>query len=646
MLEWLVAAVIRAAFLDELRHSGTFFDPARRSSCEASILGRPIKGQADAWQTQEFWRVSGSRLTLRRPATRLSSVELQPWGREGYDKSADPLNRTPRGILPMLRPSISRCLQHSVREPHWFRRCAWLASVVGILWLFGSVIRAGETQQMLPRRPIEPAVLVRDGQPAASVVCPADPRYLELGRRIASSVRQLTGAQLPVLVDTQVVPQDRGSPSDAYQRQTLVLLGSLNTNRAVLPLYAKFYVACDRQYPGGDGYLLQTVRDPYGVGAHQILLGGSSRAGVERAVAAFLSTLSKGEQRHTLAVPRLLTIVPGGEFKAPFDAAVARARASARPSADFCVDAMNYQWTGEPQLLRRAAECVRRLDFNHPQGGPWSDYELEAAVRGFNALDDAGALSPEELQAVDNLLLRYAQAHANAYWRSRQPSDFGQRHQTMGTMAFHTLVKYLLLRGNPNAEARAQLLRWRDECRAFLHAFAGTYRDDNDDNGSFHSAEPLLRYVMEDRDFEFFRSGMARKVASRAIFVTDNRGWGAGIGNYEECRPGYVMYPNSTGSAIGLAAFYYGDGGYRWLLDNAPGVHRPGGGWAFSPGIAGGRYPLSDQVSSQEPKSLLGVRALMLDQYHYRRSGYYMAHGPFPAPAERPGMPKCPRPAQ
>ncbi len=140
----------------------------------------------------------------------------------------------------MLRPSVRRYIQHAAHEPRPFRRHGRLAILAGLFCLSGSVTLAGEAPQMLRRRPVEPAVLVRDGQPAASIVCPANPRYMEQGRRIADSVRQLTGAQLPVLSDNQVVPQKHGSPTEAYQHQTLVLLGSLNTNRAVLPLYAKY----------------------------------------------------------------------------------------------------------------------------------------------------------------------------------------------------------------------------------------------------------------------------------------------------------------------------------------------------------------------------------------------------------------------
>lgn len=41
------------------------------------------------------------------------------------------------------------------------------------------------------------------------------------------------------------------------------------------------------------------------------------------------------------------------------------------------------------------------------------------------------------------------------------------------------------------------------------------------------------------------------------------------------------MYKSSTGAAISITAFYYQDGGLKWLRENAAGDSNPSGGESF-----------------------------------------------------------------
>ena len=69
------------------------------------------------------------------------------------------------------------------------------------------------------------------------------------------------------------------------------MLGNLNTNRTLQPLYANYLCSTDATYPGGDGFDLRTIVNPYGTGTNMILAGGSNLSGVERAVAKLIVSL-------------------------------------------------------------------------------------------------------------------------------------------------------------------------------------------------------------------------------------------------------------------------------------------------------------------------------------------------------------------
>ena len=57
------------------------------------------------------------------------------------------------------------------------------------------------------------------------------------------------------------MPQRLGSIRPDLRGLSLILLGDLNSNRAIFPYYANYYTCCDARYPGPDGYELRVVVD-------------------------------------------------------------------------------------------------------------------------------------------------------------------------------------------------------------------------------------------------------------------------------------------------------------------------------------------------------------------------------------------------
>ena len=501
-----------------------------------------------------------------------------------------------------------------------------------------------EEPTMLPREVDRSIDIVRGGEGRAVIVYAAgDEHGQAAARRVQQVVADVTGNQLKIARDSDVVARRPEWPGEPFRKSPLILIGNANTNRAVLPLYANSWAAADVGYPGGDGFVLRTVIDPYATGVNQLLLGASTGRGVERGVDAFVQLAKAHGGRGELLLPYVLRVEPGAELAQRLADAEFRvtARSSSGEAADY---ALHYQWSADPDALAAAVEIWRRQDFLKENGKSFNPehYGKEGKIRGLIATIHAGCLTSEEVHRAENAMLRGLQEEYNGYWIVHGAGWLGTRHQTVGMLGFLVTADYLLRWGAPNAEARAFLQQCVDEGHAYFRQFESNHRDEGFDNTSYHSAGPILRYMMTYGNKTFFRRGAARRMAMRALMAGDNRGWFIAPGNYEDVRQGKVMSSApGRGASIGIPAFVLDDGQLRWIAENVPGVGSVGGDWGFSPGFAGLRYPLSDDIEPVEPVDWLGVSVMPCLPYYYELSGDYMTHGA--SKEKRPWWPLIPR---
>ena len=469
--------------------------------------------------------------------------------------------------------------------------------------------------RMLPRQVDGTTRLIQGGRGAAMIVYPTATGGRKLGSAVQRAVLRATGLTLPLIADTKVIDKIPRWPAKAFRKRPLILIGNISSNRAIVPLYGNLLAGADRDYPGGDGFTLRTVLNPYGDGVNQIVLGGSNVAGMKRAVQAFVAIIRKHGRRGALKMPRLLKVVPGGRYVKIVE------RAS--PSA------LNYCWTGNSKMLQQVVQRARAATYMSRKTKSYNPghYGKESVVRNLIALIQSGALTAEEVTHLENILLGGLQEEYNKPWIVHKPNWVGTRHQTMGMMGFLVAADYLLNRANPNEEASAFLKKCVAESHAYFQQFNSNYRDEGNDNTSFDSTGPIGRYVMAYGNSKFFTSGAAKRMAQRAIMMTDNRGWFVAPGNYEDVRQGSMNRGVDTSHSVHLPAFVQRNGELRWIIENAPGI-RPmnDGGWAFGTGIAGNRYPFGDDVKAVKPKAWGGVTIQPLTPYYFDRSGRYMTH--------------------
>ncbi len=510
----------------------------------------------------------------------------------------------------------------------------------------GLAATTGVTQgeMVCGQRPQTPeTVLATDGQSHCLIVYPrAAPAYQLLAERLATGIEATTGARPDAVSDDQVMDANDWRVQPRYRDRTLILIGNINNNRAMLPLYADSLLGADGYYPGGDGYTLRSVCNPYGNGVNNIALGASSQPGTEAAVDAFVAQLPEWWDGHRLVIPRLLEVHPGGRFAKVMEKAVTDASSRGPtagtwgPAYGLGWNGMEYNWTGAEIFLKNARLSFEELLTGEIIGA--GDYQLEAMVRGLNCLNGTGLLSDKELAEFNDKLLLGVRAMEDSYWLvlgpgmarvppghehyldlgiGQQGGPLGNRHQTFGTSAVHFTARYLLRTGMPNGAGRQYLNRLNDLTGQYLDCAFSAWKDDEDSRASFQSQEPIIRAAFSAEKPTFFAKGNSYMAALRAFVNLDNLGHYAGTGTYEGARPGGVQSDHSTGFALSAAAYYYRDPHLKMLVSQLPGMSIGSWGGLIRLGVGGYRVGDSLEANPWDPDALEQVVKLPVDPYHY-----------------------------
>ncbi|HVU14912.1 MAG TPA: hypothetical protein VHD90_26740 [Phototrophicaceae bacterium] len=465
----------------------------------------------------------------------------------------------------------------------------------------------------------------------ATIIYPAvDPVYRSLAQTLANAIQQASGEKPELQAEADLMPT-RGTPlADRYRRRTLILLGNLNTNRAVLPLYARYFCATDATYPGGDGYDLRTIVNPYGTGANVILVGGSSVRGVQRAVGRLIDCIAVGIRKLPFlldvelepSLAHLLAEWPDAPLKTALDQGI-------RKTHQLNEDVMKligaygimYVWTGDRHYGDWAAELLKALNAQMTDSyGDWH-YRAERMLCVIPGLMAGGFLDAAEVLRTDQLLLGTALGTAEMWWRMRSGDPpLGHRHHGRGTFEFLLLARYLKEQANPNDGLRAQCDRWIAETSAYLDGLGRAATDDQDDESMLTNVTTVFWYALGSEKYDFFESGNARRFAERALARHDNLGANAGSGGYGESFPGaYVLQQEAT-VPLAASAFYYSDGGLKWVLETLPNLKTPliSGYQQFSP-VFMHMFHTGDELPAV-PLDLSGIRVLPILPYQQRIS--------------------------
>ena len=149
--------------------------------------------------------------------------------------------------------------------------------------LFVSGSLGGAELPELP--PLEP-LRVDLAAPSAVIVVPPTPAYQAIAAQLREELGKLT-RRPPRLVSDGTPPNDLGPGP-------ILVLGNLMDSQLARKLYFEAYDFTDYAWPSAGGHAVRTIRDPWGTGAHVVMLGGSDPAGVADAAAALAAQVKEG----------------------------------------------------------------------------------------------------------------------------------------------------------------------------------------------------------------------------------------------------------------------------------------------------------------------------------------------------------------
>lgn len=489
--------------------------------------------------------------------------------------------------------------------------------------------------------------IVSDGQSRVVIVYPTThPQYQRHAADIQAAISDATGVLVPIASDSEVTATDAPVLLSNYRHRHLILLGRLGINRALWSAYNRFLTAVDGYYPGGDGYVVRTAANVLGNGYNHIIVGGSNETGAAHAVVAFIDALQQAPANGgNLTLPALLDVELGGECLAVFTADDSRWNANPldpllpplEPGYNtvrrWYHNAMAYYWSGWPSYAQRAAVELQQVladsAYTH-------HYIAEFMVRTRQMIAHTGLHTPEELAAMDNLILKnfldFMTPAGDLGWMTTFSPPYNtaitNRHSIAPWMADLKLADYL--RENFALQPRlAALVDFRsEEKHRFMQHVLNERWGPSLPGAPYAAAHEeivlsLFRFALEHDYYAFFTGGnAARALALDRISHRSGRLVDPG-GGYDH----HLI--------LGMLAHYHADDGYRALMEKLPvslGSDGPFMG-RYVNGVR--RYTPGDELAAASLQNIpgTGVR-IPLMMPNDRENLHRIERGPYLLPAE------------
>ncbi len=449
--------------------------------------------------------------------------------------------------------------------------------------------------------------LVQDGKPAAVIVSPPGAGYMAAAKRIQAALG------LPI--------KNAMSAAD-MAKTTAVLLGDVNSNRSLAPLYALCYVAADAVYPGAGGWVVRTVHDPWGTGKNAVVLAGPGPAEVSRAVDQLLKLV---RDPRNVTLPRLLKVKFGADptgslaayKQAPRKDYVEQRMKSARRAlaqgrhggiTDYVAQAgARYGLTGHEayaQAFKKLVFLMYEHYLSRPKtyGGPWgmdSDFRLYRMMPALDLAEESPSLTAADRLKITNI---YAEFISTDSARKAQGVLGSKRvrynHQTFPALGL--LYAGLYYKKYYDADEASFWLDIADECFRVQMQGAKAHEDCN--GYQWLTNDHTMRYALGRPDFTWFRNNNAQRIADYCLLCMDNLGYQVPYGDTGPWQCWWTEMPY-----LRAAAWFTHDPRYYFALaKKAPA--RP-------------RIPMFEYANTGpaiEPVDLLGTRAWPLDARWYQ----------------------------
>jgi len=419
----------------------------------------------------------------------------------------------------------------------------------------------------------------------AEIVVPPGTEWEPLAARLREQLRARAGAELPVVSGEQAALSH-------LQSRHWVLLGSAVDNPALAALYRRQCAFVDDFYPGGDGYVLRTVHNPFNCGHNLLLIGASQPRGAEIALDRLDRLLTEDgaplgyvNLSNSTTHAQLLPSISPAEFRQRTRDAFA-ANAGRGPIEQAISLGLAHHLTGDPACAAIFRDTLFYYqDLVHDRYGGEFCFEHMLFIYAWtwrlfyiwDLIEESDAFAAADRLRMTELLWGLTHYVAGlSYFQSKElpPREIRQNHWTFAALSMSFSAGYFATYYDIDIFAH-QL----EYCRAIFDGQADCYKPNDDGGGGGYCwlvPNHLLTYDLRQDDERFAAGGHLRRLADYALLITDNLGSPVGfgdVGSYGQRRRA------STGIAEVLckAAWHYREGGYLWALDWMGGTPQHGG---------------------------------------------------------------------
>ncbi len=304
--------------------------------------------------------------------------------------------------------------------------------------------------------------IAADGRARATIVTPASGCYDALAERIAGTVRELTGAAVPVA-------KDNDAAGALPLGGNVIAIGNRSTNAMIAALYDRLYCLLDLRYPGRGGHVVRTLHNPLGSGHNVVFVGGSDDAGVAAAAGVLIEKLRAARKGRSVRLGRLAEIRLGEGIKVPRDIRDVRiwdASAGYRSVGYFGWNSLSkrmalYYVTGDAfharEFLRLAfpdAAARREIaeidgerieDKLRPLSGPYH-YNAHMMICLWDLIEESDVFTDADrlrvTRALAGQLEHWSSEWAYAARSAKPPRHVGSRHHQWAAISLYCLARY------------------------------------------------------------------------------------------------------------------------------------------------------------------------------------------------------------
>jgi len=167
-------------------------------------------------------------------------------------------------------------------------KCCKTITLIGVILVFNllmiATVVSAQTEN-LPELKSLPELHINLGDRDAVIVSPQSPDYMDIARNLAKKLGKFPGKTLEILSDSVDLSNIGKGP--------ILVLGNMMDSRIARKLYLEAYDFTDYSWPGAKGYMLRTIRDPFGTGANVLMISGSDVDGVRGAANALMAYVER-----------------------------------------------------------------------------------------------------------------------------------------------------------------------------------------------------------------------------------------------------------------------------------------------------------------------------------------------------------------